>query len=175
MPLLALLSRDGGQCHREGTTASGEGPRGPKSQGTPDPREALGPRVQDGVPRADLARPSGGADPRYLKGQRTSGGGARSRGSGAASREVSSFESLGGGAGASGTRLVEGGAEQSEWRHGGGGAAAGERLRERPGCGCGPRGAGEASGGVPSLALRPFPAPAPCPPTPLQGLSEHWG
>lgn len=37
-------------------------------------------------------------------GPRTSGGGARSRRSGAASREVSSFESLGGGAGASGAR-----------------------------------------------------------------------
>ncbi|XP_053523760.1 serine/threonine-protein kinase N3 isoform X3 [Artibeus jamaicensis] len=131
MPLLALalLSRDGGQCHREGTTASGEGARGPKSQGMSHPGEALWPRVRDGVPRANLARPSGGADPGYLKGQRTSGGGARSRGSGAASREVSSFESLGGGAGASGTRLVEGGAEQSERRHGGGGPLAGRTLR----------------------------------------------
>ncbi|XP_053523761.1 serine/threonine-protein kinase N3 isoform X4 [Artibeus jamaicensis] len=171
MPLLALalLSRDGGQCHREGTTASGEGARGPKSQGMSHPGEALWPRVRDGVPRANLARPSGGADPGYLKGQRTSGGGARSRGSGAASREVSSFESLGGGAGASGTRLVEGGAEQSERRHGGGGplaawgwpaAARGRERGDPPGH---PEGAKNQGGcGEPAAGGHGPPPPGPC-------------
>lgn len=93
-------------------------------------------------------------------GRRASGGGAASRGSGAASREVSSLKVL-----AEGPRLPEPewwreGAERRQRRHGGGGAAAGEPRWES-------RAVGAHRGGGGGLAHRrpgcPEPRPQPRP------------
>lgn len=131
--------------------------------------------------------PRGGADPRSREGQRTSGGGARSRRSGSASREVSSLKVLAEGPGLPERQWSRGGAVRPERRHGGGGAAAGELRRERPGCGRGPRGSGSLmhAAGAPSSGRGPETGP-PAPARSIlslgpglrytsQGRAEHGG
>lgn len=148
--------------------------------------------VRSGVRGAEAARPRGGAGPRSREGQRTSGGGARSRGSGAASREVSSLKVL-----AEGPGLPE----PERWR-GGASGRSGAMEEGAPRQVNGARrgralGAGRGGGGClihrrgrtelpprpqprtlhphPQPLPVPLPAPAPCPPTRSQGRPEPWG
>ena len=156
MSFSALVSRGGGQCLKEQEPRPqmrGTGLQIPRNIGSGGGSGASGSGA-----RLDPARPRGGADPRSREGQRTSGGGARSRDSGAASREVSSLKALAEGPGLPEPEWSRGGAELPERRHGRGGAAAGERRPEGTGRG---RGLGGGGSLIHRPGLRPHPQPLP--------------